>query len=134
MTKEYLSTYDLNILKDIINKYESNICGCDFIGMGKQQSLNLFNQNELFKTDSIKKLIFDTIEYIKNIGDVSERNNKITTFINIIDEEQYKFDLLDDFNKDRAHKFELNDENLKRQLDVLRSMIDDTNLTDKKVL
>lgn len=134
MTKEYLSTYDLNILKDIINKYESNICGCDFIGMGKKESLNLFNQHELFKTDSIKKLLYDTMTYIENIQDVNERNNKIITFINIIDKEQYKFDLLDDFNKDRVHKFELNDEILKQQIDVLRSMIDNNSLTNNKAL
>lgn len=134
MIKEYTNTYDLKLLKEIINKYESNICGCDFIGMGKKESLNLFDQHELFKTDSIKKLLHDTIKYIENIQDINERNITITTFIKIIDDEQYKFDLLDDFNKNRAHKFEFNDESLKQQVEKLRLMLNEDSLTSKKEL
>lgn len=134
MIKEYLINYDLELLREIINKYESNICGCDFIGMGKKESLNLFNQHELFMTDRIQKLLCDTIEYIENIQDINERKLNITTFIKIIDEEQYKFDLLNDLNKDRAHKFELNDDNLKQQIEKLRLLIKDNTLTSKKVI
>ncbi len=133
MMKEYLITYDLNILREIINKYESNICGCDFIGMGKEESLNLFNQHELFKTDKIKELLQETIKYIANIPDINERNAKITAFIKILDDEQYKFDLLDDMNKDRAHKFELYDDNLKQQVEQLRLLITDDSLIDQRV-
>lgn len=134
MIKEYTNNYDLKLLKEIINKYESNICGCDFIGMGKKESLNLFDQHKLFKTDIIKELLQDTIKYIIDIEDINERNIQILEFIKILEDEQYKFDLLDDFNKNRAHKFELNDENLKQQVEKLRLMLNDDSLISKKEL
>ena len=112
---EYEKTYDLDILREIINKYESNICGCDYLGKGKKESLGLFEQKELFMTDKLKHIINNTINYLKEC----KNTDLINKFKNIMDNEQSKFDLLDDFNKDRKHIFELYDDELKEQINSL---------------
>ena len=123
MIEKFIDTFDLNILRDIINKYESNICGCDFIGNTFNHSLNLINQHELFYTNSIKKLLNEVVDYLMKMEDINVRNNLIMEFIDILESEQYKFDLLDDMNKDRAHKFELYDDELKNKVQVLSSYL-----------
>ena len=112
---EYEKTHNLDILKEIINKYESNICGSDFLGMGKKESINLYNQHELFMTQKIKQILDDTISYIKEIGNIELANQ----FKSIIDNEQSKFDLINEGNSNRMHKFTLNDEALKAKISSL---------------
>lgn len=122
LMNEYEHSFDLNILKHILNLYESNICGCDYLGKGKTESLELFDQHELFHTDKIKSLLILTIEYIASIGDQLLRENMLDDFCDILKIEQYKFDLIDDFNANRKHTFDLYDENLKTQINKIRHM------------
>ena len=130
---EYEKNYNLEILAEIINIYESNICGCDYLGMKYEKSLNLFNQHELFETRKVQQLLFDTIEYIKNIGDIDIKSNLFNQFFNILNNEQFKFDLLDDFNKKRKHTFDLLNEKLKIELENLRvSICSESDLTSQR--
>lgn len=119
---EYEQSFDLNILANIINLYESNICSCNFLGKGKPESIELIDQHELFKTDKVKSLLSSTIEYIYSIDDQELRKSTLDNFCNILDIEQYKFDLIDDSNKNRKHTFDLYDENLKTQIIRLKNL------------
>lgn len=126
MIDKYINSYNLDELAQIINLYESNICGCDFI--------TDINKDELFMTDKVRDIINNTIEYIININDINLRNEQINKFVDIINSEQYKFDLLNDFNKKRAHKFKLNDEVLKQKIEYLKSLLSQNEVTiDKKI-
>ena len=112
---EYEETYNLDILSEILNVYESNICSCDYIGTGKQESINLFNQHELFMTHRVNTILYSTIAYLKECNDIS----LIDKFKYILDNEQSKFDMLNDFNKNRSHKFTLYDSNIKEEINKL---------------
>lgn len=114
MLTEYSVSYDMKLLADIINLYESNICGCDF--------LTNMNPDELFMTDSVRKTLANTVNYITQVSDINLRNSLISEFIGVLEQEQYKFDLLDDFNKKRAHTFKLYDDELKKSVEYLRSL------------
>lgn len=122
LISKYEQSFDLNILANIINLYESNICSCDYLGKGKPESIELFDQHELFKTDKIKSILLETIDYIYNIDDQELRKSTLDKLCNILDMEQYKFDLIDDLNKNRKHIFDLYDENLKTQINKLKNM------------
>lgn len=117
---KYKCSFDLNILSDIINLYESNICSCDYLGKGKPESLELFDQHELFNTEQVKLILVETVEYIYSIDDRDLRKSILDNFCNILDMEQYKFDLINDFNKNRKHTFDLYDEELKAQINKLK--------------
>ena len=115
MMMQYRNTFDMNELALIIDKYESNICGCDFIqGIDK---------DALFMTDDVRALLRDTVTYLINLTDKDMQRKQVNAFIQIINNEQYKFDLLDDRNKKRAKKFNLSDDELKAQITYLKSLI-----------
>lgn len=109
MIDEYVVSKDLNLLKDIINKYESNICGCDFLSIGKEKSKDLFDADELFMTNTIKQLLISTLESINDI-------DSLLYFKAILDNEQFKFDLIDDKNLIRKHTFKLYSDELKKKI------------------
>ncbi len=122
LISEYERSFDFNLLAHIINLYESNICGCDYLGKGKAESLELFDQHQLFNTERVKNTLMSTLEYIATIDDQMLRNDLLNQFCCILNEEQYKFDLIDDFNMKRKHNFDLYDENIKVQINRIRHM------------
>lgn len=115
MMSVYNVNYDLSLLKEIISKYESNICGCDVIGNKRKHSLNLIDQDELFNTSYLVDLLYNTLDYIENNKEMLDR------FISILEEEQYKFDLIEDFNKNREHSFKIYDEKLKQKIKFIKN-------------
>ena len=123
---KYRCTFDLSMLSEIINKYESNICGCDFIGMGRDESKNLFNQDELFMTEEINKLLQDTLDYINDCKDIEIKRNLIETFKSIMDNEQRKFDLIS-FDGSRGHKFLLYTDEIKDRIDYISNNLVEMN-------
>ena len=112
MIGEYINNNDLNLLKEIINKYESNICGCDYLSTGNEKSKNLFDKDALFMTETIEKLLFDTLDSIISLND----KDGLIYFKSILDNEQFKFDLLDDKNPERKHTFKLYSDELKERI------------------
>ncbi len=88
---EYKKSFNLDILSCIIDRCESNLCGCDELGIGKKWSLNLFHQYELFQTEEIKKLITSTIKYIKSLDDINLRKRLANKLSTVIQEELYKY-------------------------------------------
>lgn len=97
--KEYYATNDLSKLASIINRYETNICGFDYIsGVDK---------DELFKTNLMIQVLNDTLEYIYNVGNTEEKKLLLEQFIRIMDAEQYKFDVIEETVGNRAHTFDL---------------------------
>ena len=120
MINEYIINKDLNLLKDIINKYESLICCSDFISIGKVNSKELIDMDELFKTDMVTKLLFDTIDEINLYKD----KDRLLYLISILEHEQYKFDLIDDKNPDRKHIFKLYSKELKEKLNESMNLLD----------
>lgn len=109
---QYENAFDLNLLANIIDRYESNICGCDFLGKTSKKSLNLFDQKKLFQTNKISELLYSTVEYIKNTPDINLRNELLKKFRALLDFEQKKFDLLA-HDGHRYHTFELYSEKIK---------------------
>lgn len=111
--QEMLNIYDQNpnleLLAEIINKYESNRCGEDF-----EQT---FKPEELFDKERIYNTILKTIEYIKSNNDV----NLAKQLINIINHENYKFTLIKESVGERAHSFDLLDEKLMEELNTLEN-------------
>ena len=112
-------THNLEILEQIINIYECNLCSCNYLGNEKDNSLRLFDQHELFQTNRISELLFKTADYIENIQDVETRNIMLNNYISILNKEQFKFDLINDFNKKRRCTFTLYNEKLKTRLEIL---------------
>ncbi len=112
MINEYINNNDLNLLKEIINKYESNICGCDYLSTGNKKSKNLFDKDILFMTETIEKLLFDTLDSIISLND----KDRLLYFKSILDNEQFKFDLLDDKKSERKHTFKLYSDELKERI------------------
>ena len=127
--EKYKNTFDFNVLEDIINRYESNICSCDFLAVGKEMSKNLFDKDELFMTKEIEDLLNSTLDYISTIDNIEEKNSLIVQFKNIMDKEQYKFDLIDD-SKGRAHKFLLYSDEMKAKI----AQIENTEVSNVKVV
>ena len=125
MIKEYLDNKDLSLLANILNKYESNLCCSDFLSIGVQKSKKLYDMNELFKTDIITKLLFDTLDEIT----MSKDKEKLMNFIYIMDHEQFKFDLIDDKNADRKHVFKLYSFDLKKKINTSLEML---NINEKE--
>lgn len=128
LIKEYETTYNLEVLEHIINLYESNICSCDYLGTGKKESSNLFDQHELFQTNKIKNLLHKTVEQIESIKNTELRDVALNYYINILKNEQFKFNLINDFNVNRRHKFELLDETLKIKIEKLYEMCNSISL------
>lgn len=117
--EEMLNIYDknpdLDLLAEIINRYESNRCGLDF-----DPSVNV---EELFQKDRIYNTIINTINIIQISNDIEAAKK----MIQIITFEDHKFQLIIENNPDRAHRFELLDDNLKSLLEELKEKIDKTN-------
>ena len=126
---EFLVTNDLKVFSDIINLYESNICGCDFIGNKyPDKSLNLINPNELFFTDKITNLLYKVIDELEQSNDI----NRINKFINIMELEQFKFDLIKDFNPNRRHTFDLYTKDMRDRVIGLKEKVKEINNQIKK--
>ena len=125
MINEYVVSKDLNILKDIINKYESNICGCDFLSTTTDKSKGLFDADELFMTDTIKQLLFNTLDSINDM-------DRLLYFKAILDNEQFKFDLIDDKNPDRKHTFKLYSDELKEKMTEVEKKLNMNNMQNKQ--
>ncbi len=113
--EELLNIYDSNpnleLLSEIINKYESNKCGSDFIAD--------VNAEELFNKDRIYNSILKTIEMIKQHEDTLSAKK----LIEVIEHENSKFTLIEEAIGGRAHKFDLLDENLQIELNNLRETL-----------
>lgn len=116
--------YDLAILKEIINLYESNICSSDF--------LDNINKDELFMTSKINVILYKTLEYIKSQENKEAQVTLLNDFINILLGEQFKFDLINDLNTSRAHKFNLYTPELKEEIAKIKEQIMLNNSYTKK--
>lgn len=116
--------YDLPILKEIINLYESNICSSDF--------LDNINKDELFVTSRINEMLYKTLEYIKSQENKETQVTLLNDFINILLGEQFKFDLINDLNTSRAHKFNLYTPELKEEIAKIKEQIMLNNSYTKK--
>lgn len=112
MLNIFESTGDLKILYEIINKYESNRCGLDF-----EKGINIF---ELFQKDRIYNDIINAIKEIKNNKNITRARD----IIDIIEYENDKFQLIIDQNPERAHRFDLYDEKLKEEIQILKEMLE----------
>lgn len=119
MIKEYKVTFDLDLLKSIINLYESNICSCDYLGYKHKESLKLFDQHKLFYTDEINEILNITLDMLEQELD----SDKIAYFVNIMNAEQFKFDLIKDFNEHRRHQFELYTNDIKARITKIQEQI-----------
>ena len=108
MIKIFQENPNLELLAEIINKYESNRCGLDF-----ETDLNA---EELFQKDVIYNLIVSTIRQVKETED---KDNAIK-LINLIENENHKFKIIEETIGDRAHTFDLLDDDIKRELDILK--------------
>lgn len=109
--EEMLNIYEQNpnieLLAEIINKYESNRCGEDF-----EQA---FKPEELFNKERIYNAIIKTIEYIKTKND----GTLAKQMISMINHENDKFELIKETVGERAHSFDLLDDRLKQELQEL---------------
>ena len=113
LIKEYEETQNLDILEDILNLYHTNICSCNKIG---SNSLKLIDENKLFNTKYIKNLLFKTIDYIENKKD----QDLLNKFLEIINKEQYKFDIITEKNKNREQKSLLHDDKIKQKIENIK--------------
>lgn len=127
MIKEYSNSYDLVLLKEIINKYESNYCCTDFLSIGQVNSKELFDKDELFMTDTMNKLLHDTLERIVEEKDIE----KLNYFVAVLNSEQFKFDLIDDKNPDRKHIFNLYTDELKEKIENAKKVLG-ANVNEKR--
>lgn len=118
---EMLNIYEQNpsieLLSEIINKYETNRCGLDH-----DKNLDL---NELFQKDRIMNTILKTIEYLKTTNDITNINKLIYA----LEQENYKFEMVHDNVGERAHTFDLLDENLQKIIEELKSTYGDSPTT-----
>ena len=105
----YESNSNLELLAEIINRYESNRCGLDF-----EDGLN---PEEILHKNRIYNNILLTIDRIKN------DNELIIKFLNIINHESSKFNLIKETVGERAHKFDLIDDVIKAKLEELNKRI-----------
>ena len=109
--EEYKHTGDIRILSIIIDRYESNLCGCDF--------MNDLDVNEELFTERIEEAIQTTIENIKSISDEDVRIAKATEFRLMMEKEQLKFDIIKETVGNRAHKFKLYSDEVKEQIKAI---------------
>ena len=116
MMKEYLINFDLDLLGKIINIYECNICSSTFLGNSRSESIHLYDENELFHT----KELTDILNYTIDMLDTSHDLELLEQFIQVMEIEQFKFDLIYDFNKRRSNKFNLYTEDMKRRINKLK--------------
>lgn len=109
MLNIYDNQPDLRLLAEIINKYETNICGLDFEAT--------INPDEIFNKERIYNTLLNTIDNILSTDDVESAHQLIT----IINNEQHKFDLIQESVGERAHSFDLLDEKLLEKLQLLKT-------------
>ncbi len=107
--QEYYKTNDLTLLANIIDKYETNICGCDFIDIDK---------DILFKTDMVKQVLIDTLCDIENNNEME----RFEEFIDILEKENYKFKIIEENLANRAHTFVLYD-SIKGKIENVRKTL-----------
>ena len=113
--KEYLYTYDLELLEKILNRYNTNMCSLIY--------LDNVDNDELFITDTIKQLLEDTIEHIISIDDPNLKSSEIIGFVDLINNEQIKYDLLKDNFTGPCNKFDLYTLDLKEKIKDLEKML-----------
>ena len=109
MIVAYEMNYNLYILKELISKYNSNMCWCSSIG---SKSLKLINEDELFNTKYVEELLYKTVDYIES----TNNNDLLNEFIDILNQEQAKFDLLAKEIKRRKRSFTLYSDELKERI------------------
>lgn len=109
--EEYYHNGNIRQLAFIIDRYESNLCGCDF--------LKDINIHEVLPTEKIKQAIQMTIENIKLNPNIALRKQLAEQLKSVMDNEQVKFDFIQETVGNRAHKFVLYDENIKQQLEEI---------------
>lgn len=111
--EEMLNIYDnqpdLRLLAEIINKYETNICGLDFE--------TTIKPDELFNKERIYNTLLNTIDKILSTADLESAHQLII----LIDNEQHKFDLIQESVGERAHSFDLLDEKIQEKLKLLKT-------------
>ena len=78
-------------------------------------------------------MLFKTLDYIENLEDTTIREIMLINYINILNHEQFKFDLINDFNTKRKHTFELYDDSLKIRLEKLIKMYSINNTKPKRL-
>ena len=113
--KEYLNTYDLELLGNILNRYNTNMCSLVY--------LNNIDCDELFITNSMKQLLNDTIDHIMEIDDNNLKSSEIIGFIDIINNEQSKYDLLEENYYGKSNEFDLFTLDLKNRISELEKML-----------
>ena len=64
----------------------------------------------------IKNLLFKTIDYIENKKD----QDLLNKFLEIINKEQYKFDIITEKNKSREQKSLLHDDKIKQKIENIK--------------
>jgi hypothetical protein len=109
MLNIYDTQPDLRILAEIINKYETNICGLDFEATIKP--------DEIFNKERIYNTLLNTIDNILSTDNIEAAHQLIT----ILAAEQYKFDLIQESVGERAHSFDLLDEKILEKLKLLKT-------------
>ncbi len=113
--KEYLYTYDLELLGNILNRYNTNMCSLVY--------MNNIDCDELFITNSMKQLLNDTVDHIMEIDDANLKSSEIIGFIDIINHEQSKYDLLKSNYNGISNKFDLYTLDLKNKISELEKML-----------
>ena len=81
------------------------------------------DNDELFITDTIKQLLEDTIEHIISIDDPNLKSSEIIGFVDLINNEQIKYDLLKDNFTGPSNKFDLYTLDLKEKIKDLEKML-----------
>lgn len=110
MIKLFQEKPNIQLLGEIINKYESNRCGLDF-----EENLN---PEELFNKEKIYQLLSELIDsIIKN----KDKENAIN-LIQMIEQENSKFTIIKENIGNRAHSFDLLDQNIKTKLETLKEL------------
>ena len=79
----------------------------------------MFDQHKLFYTDEINEILNITLDMLEQELD----SDKIAYFVNIMNAEQFKFDLIKDFNEHRRHQFELYTNDIKARITKIQEQI-----------
>jgi hypothetical protein len=110
MIKLFEQNPNIQLLGEIINKYESNRCGLDF-----EENLN---PEELFNKEKIYQLLNETIDsIIKN----NDKENAIK-LIQMIEQENAKFTIIRENIGNRAHSFDLLAQDIKTKIEKLKEL------------
>ena len=113
--KEYLHTYDLDLFKKIIDRYNTNMCSLIY--------LDNVDKDEIFITDSMHYLVSSTIEHIMSIDDEVIKSANIIQFIDIIEKEDYKYKIVQKQVNVYKNKFGLYTPDVKKKIKELEKIL-----------